>query len=216
MIPAAMTSKDKLVVVDTNCLLRLYCSDLRPLVGGTFSGYVLKTLKELAEELKRLAEGDRHAWLSDKTIQAEVDAAVISLTLQQQNTIDTEVASVRKHGETELRRYKRVNNIRREVGLSMVDARALTAAIELEAALATDEWPLRHVAGYIDADDKGGHVELLSSVDLLHLIESAGCLSREQRINTYATWVKTGEALLRGTAERYLELFGEPPPTAQS
>lgn len=211
-----MPDKNKLVVVDTNCLVRMYFSALRPMLGAEFSGYVLMTLQELADELKKLASNDKHAWLSDQGIQTEVDGAVIKLTRQQQSTIQNEAPGVRGHGNRMLQRHKEQHNIARPLTLSLADARALTAAIELGAALATDEWPLRLVAGYIQADDAGGYVELLSSVEVLHILEQAGALSRDERVNVYAQWRKSGEALLGDSDTRYKALFGEAAPTAQA
>lgn len=194
---------------------RVYFSSLRPLLSSAFSGYVLMTLQELASELKNLASNDKHAWLSDRGIQLEVNGAVIKLTAQQEATIQRQTPSVRRYGNDELKRYKANNSIARPLTLSLADARALTAAIELGAALATDEWPLRLVAGYIEADDDGGYVELLSSVELLHLLETAGAITKDERVKVYADWQKNGEALLRGSDVRYNELFGEDAPTAQ-
>lgn len=210
-----MPDKNKIVVVDTNCLVRLYFSSLRPLLGSAFTGYVLMTLQELADELKNLASNDRHAWLSDQGIQAEVDGAVIQLTKQQESTVQIETPNVRRYGNAELRRYKEEQKIARPLTLSLADARALTVAIELGAALATDEWPLRLVADYIEADDNGGHVELLSSVELLHLLEKAGTIAKDERVKVYAHWRKDGESLLRDSDARYKALFGEAAPTAQ-
>ncbi|MDE2400189.1 MAG: hypothetical protein KGL90_00800 [Burkholderiales bacterium] len=210
-----MPDKNKLVVVDTNCLVRMYFSALRPMLGATFSGYILMTLQELADELKNLASNDKHAWLSDQGIQAEVDGAVIKLTRQQEATIKDETPKVRRYGNAELQRYKDKNNVARPLTLSLADARALTAAIELGAALATDEWPLRLVAGYIQADDNGGYVELLSSVELLHLLEKAGAITKDERVKVYAHWRKSSEALLGDSDARYKALFGEAAPTAQ-
>lgn len=210
-----MPEKNKLVVVDTNCLVRLYFSSLRPVLGSAFSGYLLMTLQELANELAHLASNDKHAWLSDKVIQSEVNGAAIQLTASQETSIQKETHHVRRYGNAELLRYKAKHCIARPLGLSFADARALTVAIELGAALATDEWPLRIVAGYIEADDDGGHVELLSSVELLHLLEMAGAIPKVERVKVYSDWRKNGEALLRGSDTRYCELFGEGAPTGQ-
>ena len=173
------------------------------------------TLQELADELKNLASNDKHAWLSDGEIQLEVNGAVIKLTTKQEATIQKETPSVRRYGNAALQKYKANQGIARPLTLSLADARALTVAIELGAALATDEWPLRLVADYIEADDDGGHVELLSSVELLHLLETADAITKDERVKVYADWRKIGEPLLRDSDSRYLRLFGEDAPTAQ-
>jgi rRNA maturation endonuclease Nob1 len=161
-----MTNKNKLVVVDTNCLVRVYFSPLRPILARPVAGYELKTLAELADELKELAKGHDMAWLSDKGLQQEVDGAVIELTKAQKRIIRDDAPAIRRYGDGELHKYCIAQRSRNGRTLSMTDAKALATALELRAALATDEWPLRHVADFYD-DDDGNPVELFSSVELL-------------------------------------------------
>lgn len=211
-----MPKADKLVVVDTNCLIRLYFSPLRPLLACPVQGYELKTLAELSAELKGLACGDRHPWLSDAEIQGEVDAAVIVLSRTQKRNIERHAPSVQRGGNAMLHKHCSDQNLEYTRRLSATDARALTAAMELDAALATDEWPLRMVAGKYQADDAGNPVELLCSVELLHLMELEGLLTREERVKTYADWVRFGESLMTDSARIYKRLFGETAPSAQT
>lgn len=209
-----MPHNNKLVVVDTNCLLRLYISPVRPLLGRTVAKYQLMTLSELARELKGLAKSERHAWLSDPAILSDVDSACLNLTRVQQKSIQALVPALRKAGQTFLRKYCEKKKTRLVRNLSEADALALVASIELEAALATDEWPLRLFSAEVDADDNGGRVELLTSVELLHLVETHGLTTRDERIKTYRDWIRYDE--LCGDAPKlYLKLFGEGPPTAQ-
>lgn len=99
--------------------------------------------------------------------------------------------------------------------LSSADARVLAAALELSIAMATDEWPLRHVALAYGFYDDGTPVEMFSSVDLIALLEKEGLLTREDRMRTYADWLKFGECLLRESPQIYFKTFGEYPPDAQ-
>lgn len=207
-------SLPKLMIVDTNCLVRIYFSPLRPILGQVVSGYALKTLSELASELKALAGRQDLAWLSDKDIQQEVDAAVLTLTRGQRKIIYQDGSEIRVHGDAQLRKYCTDKGLQPIRSLSRCDARALAAALELNAALATDEWPLRRVAEDYDYDD-GNPVHLFSSVELLDLLEKQGLLNRDDRIKTYADWLKDGTKLLHGSAHRYKQLFGETAPTAQ-
>lgn len=204
----------KLVIVDTNCLVRIYFSPLRPILGQVVSGYELKTLPELANELKALAGRGDLAWLGDQVIQNEVDGALLVLSRAQKKIVYQDAPEIRRYGDAELLKYCTSKGLQPIRSLSMCDAKALAASLELTAALATDEWPLRRVAEDYDYDD-GTPVELLSSVELLQLLEAQGLLSREDRIKTYADWLKDGTRLLHGSGERYQELFGEGPPTAQ-
>lgn len=208
------TANNKLVVVDTNCLVRVYFAALRPILGQPVAGYQLMTLRELADELKALAARHEFAWLGSKDIVKDVTNAVLPLTRAQQAAIRRDAPGIRSHGEAELLKHCIAKGLAAGRTLSFKDAKALAAALELQAALATDEWPLRLVAGFYD-DDFGEPVELLSSVELLGLLEKQGLLSRDERIKTYASWLKDGAKLLRGSGRLYLELFGEAPPTAQ-
>jgi len=209
-----MPSSNKLVIVDTNCLVRVYFSALRPLLGCCASGYELKTLSDLADELKSLATRNDFAWLTDPIILAEVDKAVVRLSHLQKSNIRQDAAGIRKHGDSELEKYRIQQGLVAPRSLSTKDSRALAAALELTAALSTDEWPLRYVADFYDYDN-GSPVELLSSVELIELLEREGLLTREDRIRVYADWLRNNQNLLRGSEQLYLELFGEAPPTAQ-
>lgn len=209
-----MTYHNKLVLVDTNCLVRIYFSSLRPILGRPVSGYELKTLDGLARELRNLAQRADLAWLSDQVILNEVDAAVVTLTRSQRAAINGDAPGIQKVGNALLYKEYLAKNQRVSRTLSLADAKALAASLELNAALSTDEWPLRLVSTLYDYDD-GQPVELLSSVELIELLERENLITREDRIKTYSDWLKNGAALLRESPEIYFRLFNEIPPTAQ-
>jgi hypothetical protein len=98
--------------------------------------------------------------------------------------------------------------------LSAADAKALAAADVLDAAPATDEWPLRLVAETLLGGTDG--VQLFSSVGLMHLMERAGKLTRGMRIETMRSWLVSGELLHRDCRDEYRNCFGEEPPDGQS
>jgi hypothetical protein len=205
---------NKLVLVDTNCLMRIYFSPLRPILSRPVAGYELKTLDGLARELRNLAQREDLAWLSDQVILAEVDAAVVPLTQLQRNAIVGDASGIQKVGNAELHKDFVARGLRVCRTLSFADAKALAACLELNATLSSDEWPLRLVAGLYDYDD-GKPVELLSSLELIELLERENLISREERVKTYTDWLRNGEALLRESPEIYFRLFNEEPPTAQ-
>ena|GEM_PF-1439905 len=206
---------NKLVLVDTNCLIRMYFSPLRPVLSRPAVGYELKTLQTLADELKNIAiRRDEYAWLSAKDIQDDVDLAVLPLTKAQIQAIDQEAAGIRRQGNGMLQAYCQSQGINLRQ-LSAADARVLAAALELSIAMATDEWPLRHVASVYGCYDDGTPVEMLSSVELIALLEEEGLLTREDRMRTYADWLKFGECLLRDSPRIYFKIFREYPPSAQ-
>ena len=209
-----MPKKTQLVVVDTNCLVRLYFSPIRPLLAKPVAMHELKTLEEMASELRGLAKGERHAWLNTPVILDEVNKAVIELTAVQRSAIERDAPNVRKAGQNRLAAYCLKHNTKAKRNISYVDAFALTAAIELEATLATDEWPLRLVAASTNANDNGDPVKLLSSVDLLSFVEREGMCTREQRVKTYLDWVDYLE-VTRDAPALYRQLFAEEPPKRQ-
>lgn len=209
-----MTNPTRLVLVDTNCLVRIYFSPLRPILGRPVAGYELKTLDGLAKELKNLTKRADLAWLSDQVILKEVDAATVPLTRLQRDSIKQDAIGIRDIGNAELYKAYQVKGLRERRTLSLDDAKALAACLELNAVLATDEWPLRLVSELYDYDD-GKPVELLSSVELIELLERDELISREVRVKTYSDWLKNGEKLLKDSSEIYFRLFKESPPTAQ-
>lgn len=209
-----MTDPTKLVLVDTNCLVRVYFSPLRPILARPVAGFELKTLDGLAKELKNLAQRQDLAWLSDQVILKEVDAATVSLTRLQSDAINQDALEIQKVGNATLFKDFKDRKLRVSRALSLADAKALAASLELDAALSTDEWPLRLVSALYDYDS-GEPVKLFSSVELIELLEREGLINREVRVKTYSDWLKNGEALLRESPEIYFRLFKEAPPTAQ-
>lgn len=210
-----MSDPNKLILVDTNCLVRIYFSDLRPILGRPVAGYILKTLSGLAQELKNLASRREDLlWLSKQVNQAEIEAAVVSLTRAQKSAVEMDATGIRDYGDSELLKYYHAKKLIEPRSLARNDAKALAACLELGAALATDEWPLRYVAKFYDYDD-GTPVKLFSSVELIELLEREGLLTRDARVKIYTDWLKTGTKLLRESPEIYLGLFGEKAPTAQ-
>lgn len=95
-----MTVKpNQLILVDTNCLVRVYFSPLRPIFSRPAAGYELKTLQELANELKNIAKRrDEFAWLGAKAIQDDVQYAVLPLTPAQLQEIADEALDIQKQG----------------------------------------------------------------------------------------------------------------------
>lgn len=209
-----MSDTNRLVLVDTNCLIRVYFSPLRPIFDNPVAGFELKTLEGLAKELKLKAEGNEFAWLGEKAILDDVDTAIVQLTREQRRVITLDAGGIVKAGNAALYAYFNEKQLKVRRTLSFPDAQVLAACLELNAILATDEWPLRHVAKFYDYDD-GEPVELFSSVELIELFEREKLITRDERIKTYSDWLKDGTAMLRESTEIYFRLFKEAPPSAQ-
>jgi hypothetical protein len=202
----------KLVIVDTNCYVRLYQSSVRPILNSVVGGYRLMTLTELRLEADMNSDVvARNPGMSAADIQAELTKACLKLREPKKESVRTGAKLMRKQGDEFLAKYCAEHKTDKVRSLSLADSRALSAVDVLGAALATDEWPLTEVAKTLSPD-----LELFTSVGLLFLMEKSGTLSAAQRHDTVRSWCVTGELLPRDWQDEYRALFGCEPPNAQS
>ena len=117
----------------------------------------------------------------------------------------------RSNGNSHLRKHCEAKKLKKIRELSRADVNALAAAQVLGGPLATDEWPLTMIA-----EVQSDVPVVLTSVAIVHLMEKDGKISREQRIEVVASWVKHGEKLPDNWQDQYKELFGEEPPDGQA
>lgn len=201
-----------LMVVDTNCFIRLLFSPLRPVLGSTFAGYKLMTLLELTVECgPGTSVTNRNPWLLDEAVQQELASNCLKLRKPKSTKVQELTRHFRTQGNHLLRKYCLDKNLDKVRELSTADAQALAAAQVLQGALATDEWPLAFVA------ERASDVEqVFTSIDVLHLMESEGKIAGDQRVEVVSSWVKHGEKLPSNWEGRYRALFGEEPPNAQA
>lgn len=203
------------LVVDTNCFIRLL-NGPRPLVGAVLGEFRLVTIQELKQEatVQRLVK--EYPDLGQPNIQHELTLGTLSYTRASRAKLDELADELRAAGQTYLNSHCRARGIDVRT-LSRVDATAWAAAMQVQGALATDEWPLRFAAELIGADDEGGgKVKLYSSVSLLALLEQHGRITAQERWNLMREWRVTNERLHRDADAEYTALFGERPPTGQS
>jgi hypothetical protein len=203
------------LVVDTNCFIRLL-NGPRPLIGAVLGEFRLVTIHELQQEtmVRRLVK--EYPDLGQPQIQHELALGTLSFKRADQKKLDELADDLRAAGQTYLNAHCNAQKIDVRT-LSRVDAKAWAAAMQLQGALATDEWPLRFAAELIGADDEGGgKVKLYSSVSLLALLEQHGRITALERWNLMREWRVTNERLHREADAEYTELFGEVPPTGQS
>lgn len=207
-----MPSAPNLVVVDTNCFIRLLFSPLRPVLGSTFAGYKLITLAELKEEVGPGTEvADRNPWLLNQDVQRELANNCLKVREPKKSDILKWAKHFRKEGNSLLHKYCLTKKLEKIRELSLPDAKALATAQVMAGLLATDEWPLTYVAQ--EASDVPN---VLTSVSVVHLMEQEGKISRQQRIDVVVGWLKNGEKLLQQWPQQYKELFKEEPPSGQS
>ncbi|MCY1234583.1 hypothetical protein D9M72_471680 [compost metagenome] len=162
-----------------------------------------------------MASGDGKLDSQPPEIQAELAAATLKLRHPKKSRMEEDAIHFRKASNAWLRADCRAKNIAVRA-LSIADARAWATAVQVNGMLATDEWPLRMATCYVDADDDGNKLPLLSTIELVHLLEQAGELSSAQRVDLMRSWRMSGEMLHRDADEEYRRLFNEEPPNAQA
>ena len=144
---------------------------------------------------------------------ANLQSAAIKLSTATKNQVKKRVSELKPIANNFLEDYCDKNNVEVFRQLSTCDTELLATAIATRATIATDEWPLRKVIEYLqDDDDKAYAVGLMSSIEVICLLEQNGKITKTQRIETIQKWIDDGEKLLRGWRSRYAKLFGEPAP----
>ncbi len=202
----------KLVIVDTNCYVRLYLSPVRPILGSTFEGYKLMTLTELKFESgpgTRISE--TYPLLAADDIQRELHAACLRIREPKKTRIEKLLASTMKQGNRYLAQHYKDAKLLVLREVSKADARALVSADMLGASLATDEWPLKFVAKKIGFPES----DLLDTLDVLSLMEKSGGITASQRRDTVRTLRNYGE-FPHGWETKHRTLFGESLATSQA
>ena len=184
------------------------------MLGAVVDGHHLVTLKELADEAK---DGTplvvRNGWLAAKEIQADIRNSILSLPVEKQKEYESLAEDFILVGDGVLSNYCTEKNIPIRT-LSFPDAMAIAVATDIDAILATDEWPLRLVANSVELDD-GKKSQLFSTLNLLKLFENANKITRIERIDIVKDWLRSGEKLLKGWENDYQSIFGELAPTVQ-
>lgn len=204
------TSSSRIILVDTNCFLRLYQSSVRPLMGQDIGGYRLLTLKKLIEEFQNnqnlvsnypsIASGPKHDELTN---------SAIKLSGINKGKIKDSQKELAPYAKSFLASYCKQQNIEIIRRLSTPDLELLATTIIIKGIIATDEWPLRLVATDLMEDPEEYKIGLLNSLELLHLIQENGKISPEDRRKTVRSWVLYREKLLGNWREDYQRLFGE-------
>lgn len=206
----------RLVVVDTNCFVRLYFSPLRPLLGRTVMGHRLVTLRELAEETRhRSGLTLRHPWLGSSEVQKDLSAAIVVLTPEEDQRYEEDALYYRREGDDFLERLCRSRGLESLRQLSHADAKAIAVAIDKGYALATDEWPLRAFSQFIEPDESGNPLQLFTSLELLKLFVEGGDLDAAAVRATVRQWLQNSERLPQDWPSQFRRLFASDPPDAQ-
>ncbi len=207
-----MPAKPILLVVDTNCFIRLLFSSVRPILGSVIAGHRLVSLNDLAKECSVESEVTRrHPWLLDSTIQEELSQNCLRLREPKSSAVRQWATRMREQGNRLLREECHRRQLKATRELSWTDVCALATAQVVGGALATDEWPLRWAA------ERVSDVEaVFSSLGILHLMEIDKKIGRSERVATVSGWMLQGEHLPNSWRAEYLQLFGESPPPSRN
>uniref|UniRef100_UPI0015E08960 hypothetical protein n=1 Tax=Burkholderia pseudomallei TaxID=28450 RepID=UPI0015E08960 len=200
--------------VDTNCFLRIYHSPLRPFLGTDVGGYRILTLGSLLEEFRQSQRLDReYAWVAADLALEEANGALPNLPDHDREDVANEIRQLRPYAKAFLERHCAREGIPPK-SLSSRDLKLLATAAVFDAAIASDEWPLKLIVEDLTSEDDY-QIEIVTSLHVLHLLELAGRLDANERRNTVTSWLRCDEKLPRAWRELYRQLFGERAPTLQ-
>jgi len=205
----------KILLIDTNCFIRLYFSPLLPLLGTEVAGYVLLTLDCLIDEFlnsSRLVT--QYPWISEEPRISDLNKAKLNLRKPTRTRVQTHSDEIRPYAKSLLELYCQQRQITTRV-LSSRDLELLATTVTLKGAMATDEWPLRHVAEDLMDDPEEYDFELFNSLEVLHLLEKNAKLTPDERRATVKSWLQNMEMLLKNWEIDYERLFNEPSQTVK-
>ncbi|AHE33823.1 hypothetical protein AQ837_28565 [Burkholderia pseudomallei] len=206
--------ESRLLLVDTNCFLRIYHSPLRPFLGTDVGGYRILTLGSLLEEFRQSQRLDReYAWVAADLALEEANGALPNLPDHDREDVANEIRQLRPYAKAFLERHCAREGIPPK-SLSSRDLKLLATAAVFDAAIASDEWPLKLIVEDLTSEDDY-QIEIVTSLHVLHLLELAGRLDANERRNTVTSWLRCDEKLPRAWRELYRQLFGERAPTLQ-
>ena len=204
------SSPVRIVIVDTNCFLRLYQSPVLPFLGQEVGGFRLLTLECLvAEFLESPTLIKNYPCVASGPKNIDLKNAQLKSRSATKASIQNAEKELRPYAKSLLELYCKNRNITPAKNLSRCDIELLATVISVRGMLATDEWPLRTVAYDLLEDPNEYNIGVLSSLDLLHLLEVNGKLTPEDRRTTVDSWVRYKENLLKGWQADYQRLFGE-------
>ncbi|KGW29683.1 hypothetical protein Y045_1541 [Burkholderia pseudomallei MSHR2451] len=188
--------ESRLLLVDTNCFLRIYHSPLRPFLGTDVGGYRILTLGSLLEEFRQSQRLDReYAWVAADLALEEANGALPNLPDHDREDVANEIRQLRPYAKAFLERHCAREGIPPK-SLSSRDLKLLATAAVFDAAIASDEWPLKLIVEDLTSEDDY-QIEIVTSLHVLHLLELAGRLDANERRNTVTSWLRCDEKLPR-------------------
>lgn len=199
----------KIVLVDTNCFIRLFHSSARPIFGLDIGGYKLLTLNCLIKEYLESPDLiERFPWIAKEPRVSELKNAKLKLRAANKQGVQRNIKELKPYTKAFLETKCKKEKIETK-SLSKEDLELLATCVTIKCLLATDEWPLRLVAADLMEDPEEYEIGILNSLELIHLFELNGLIDAKQRRITVDAWVRQKEKLLRGWQHEYQRLFSE-------
>jgi hypothetical protein len=148
-------------------------------------------------------------------VQTDLSSAIVALTPEEDLRYEEDALYYRREGDDFLERVCRSRGLESLRQLSHADAKAIAVAVDKGYALATDEWPLREFARFIEPDENGDPLQLFTSLELLKLFVEGGALDATAVRATVRQWLQNSERLPQGWRADFRRLFASDPPDAQ-
>jgi hypothetical protein len=182
-------------------------------MGEIIGSFKLLTLETLIDEfLKSKRLQDLYAWAIADVRAENLKKISLQLTAKEKANVKEELDLHEQYVQEVIEKYCVERNIAVR-SLSRRDLELLSTTIAINAIVATDEWPLRLVVKDLISVEGEYQIDTIASLDILHLLESDGKLTGEERRQTVISWIRYDEKLPRGWEADYKQLFGESPPT---
>jgi hypothetical protein len=187
---------------------------LRPFLGAQVGGYRMLTLRSLIEEFRQSPRLDReYAWVAADLAFERENGTLPDLPDHDREDVAKEIRQLRPYATAFLERHCARENIPPK-SLSSRDLELLATAAVFDGVIASDEWPLKLIVEDLRSEDDY-KIEIITSLEVLHILEQAGRLSADDRRNTIVSWLRCDEKLPRAWRELYQQLFGARAPTLQ-
>jgi hypothetical protein len=214
--PSSGREEKRLLLVDTNCFLRIYHSPLRPFLGTCVGEYEICTLVCLVDEVQASSRlSHEYAWVQEDLKNEAVQGVLPAATEAGAKDIADEIRTLKTYANRLLEKHCLGKGIKVRA-LSLRDLELLATAVYYGAVIATDEWPLAFVVDDLTVDEDDNYViESITSLHVLHILEGDGRLTSDERRDTVRSWLRESEKLPRDWAAIYRELFKEAAPTIQ-
>ena len=152
----------------------------------------------------------RYKWVKDAPRLNELKGGVFTAKGKNKASVRQTKDDLRPYAKAYLEDYSKRRKISPVKRLSAEDLELLSTAVVFDGVIATDEWPLGVVIEDLQ-EDPDYKILKLTSVHILHLFETNGQITKDERLKAVETWQFLKEKLHRDWIRDYEKLFNEHP-----